>query len=332
MKVLLTADIHMTLNPKDEYRWGLWEFLDDHVERTGAQAVFIAGDLTLDKDQHPSQLVNRIASSVRRLARNVDIYIIPGNHDYIDPLTPFFKFLHGTGGVRFFAEPRLIKDGFDGASVLFLPCAKAPGWSAKQLKAADYIIAHQTFAGAKAENGALMSGVSLDVLEPVVGQVWSGDVHVPQKVGKVNYIGAPYHERFGDSFEPRIVLLDLATGKSTSISTRGQFPARHKFQGSPEDFGAWVASKAVKAGDQAKLVIELPASDRPDWSDIRAAVLASAAEYDLDVCGISLAAPLVKERTRGLSRRRVISFSKLVEDYAKANDLDAELGLRYLDG
>lgn len=77
---------------------------------------------------------------------------------------------------------------------------------------------HATVAGALSENGQSLEGMSAQALTGAKrATIWSGDVHVPQKVGAVEYVGAPYPIRFGDAFKPRAVLLDMSLRKPQDL-------------------------------------------------------------------------------------------------------------------
>ena len=53
----------------------------------------------------------------------------------------------------------------------------------------------------KRRERGIIVGVNPGILKGFKGYCWSGDIHVPQKVSKnIQYIGAPTHIRFGDSF------------------------------------------------------------------------------------------------------------------------------------
>jgi hypothetical protein len=83
------------------------------------------------------------------------------------------------------------------------------------LPRADFILTHATFKGAK------VKGFELDGIDLLMGAVpiISGDVHVPQTVGRVTYVGAPTLIDFGDDYEPRILTLSWNGPRSHKVTT-----------------------------------------------------------------------------------------------------------------
>ena len=57
---LLVSDLHLTDNPRDEYRWGIFGQIDSVIQTYQPSCLVILGDLTDKKDNHSSELVNRL--------------------------------------------------------------------------------------------------------------------------------------------------------------------------------------------------------------------------------------------------------------------------------
>ena len=68
----------------------------------------------------------------------------------------------------------------------------------------DAVFTHHTFAGAVSESGKRLGGVRMPMGSV---PIFSGDIHVPQKRGKLTYVGAPTLIDFGDSFRPRVLII-----------------------------------------------------------------------------------------------------------------------------
>src|SRR5215831_11248250 len=92
---ILTADLHLSANPRDAYRFAFLPYLRKLAR--SVDWVVILGDLTEQKDFHPAALVNRIASELHRLAQVTRVYFVMGNHDRLDEAAPFFQFLRYLG-------------------------------------------------------------------------------------------------------------------------------------------------------------------------------------------------------------------------------------------
>jgi len=218
------SDLHLTDNPKDEYRWGIFDFLKTLVY--ASTPVLILGDLTDAKDKHNSVLVNRIVSKLMFLSLNVGpVFILCGNHDYLVPSSPFFNFLNNCEDITFVTSPTLQNVGYFG-NILFLPATPSPTtvweeiFSSKGqiniqnnltlISHVHMIVMHQTVSGAVVENGTAMpSGLPATYFTEKNLQmpVYSGDIHVPQKIGNIEYVGAPYPIHFGDKFKGRVICI-----------------------------------------------------------------------------------------------------------------------------
>jgi predicted phosphodiesterase len=206
---ILTADTHLSDSALAEYRWDLFRFLKETARAQGVNEIVVAGDLVDKKDRHPASFVNRLVDEVLNLAdQGLCITIMSGNHDYTDPACPFFSFLHGAHeNVRYLIKPSSLRIG--GVHCLLIPHSKN-GIACKTLPREgcyDVVICHQTFKGVRV-NGRELDGLYVDRMSPeAVGsaRVFSGDIHEPQKVGNVQYIGAPYHVVFGDSYQGRVL-------------------------------------------------------------------------------------------------------------------------------
>jgi UDP-2,3-diacylglucosamine pyrophosphatase LpxH len=173
--------------------------LGQYLARDDVNGAFILGDLTDAKDRHPATLVDRIVLSFQGLSKHgKSIYILKGNHDYIDPSCPFFRFLSGFDFIEFITNPKVLNH------VLFLPHGlpwlSKPAWKSKfpldgdEEGSWDLICCHETFTGCTASNGQQLDGIPLSqVSSKVTGgtQVISGDIHVPQTIGNVIYTGSP---------------------------------------------------------------------------------------------------------------------------------------------
>lgn len=202
MRLLLIGDLHLTDNPRDSYRFDIFEWVRKQQKKFSPTHTVFMGDLTDKKDKHSSYLVNKIADGLYSLDPS---YIIKGNHDYIDEDEPFFNFLNKIEGIGLVTEP------FKLNGVAFIPHTRDEAAFVKAC--AQYgqkiVLIHQTITGAVAESGTRLSGFSAAPIEALgPGTVcYAGDIHRPQRIGVVTYVGSPYTIRFGDDFEPRCLLV-----------------------------------------------------------------------------------------------------------------------------
>jgi hypothetical protein len=278
----LIADVHLTDDPRDEYRWGLFPWLAQQVW----DELYILGDLTDKKDHHSAGLVNRLVEALVLLTDGGrrDIHIIKGNHDCVDPFTPFFGFLKHIPGIHYFSTP-ISRGGNGGPSFAilpFMPNVDSPweGWPS-----ADIGLFHGTVIGSLTENGtAMQSGVPEHVFKRF-GKVWAGDIHVPQKIGNVEYVGAPYHVRFGDSFQPRVVLLN-----NWADPIDAHFPAVPKKLVVLRSGLDLFELQALPPGSLVKVRVELRPQDDGKWNQIKEQIQMVADASRLNLMGLELVA------------------------------------------
>lgn len=212
--MLLISDLHLTDKTRDEYRWSIFDFVLEHYEKNDDKNLVILGDLTDSKDHHSAILVNKIIWSLQELVeKGMEIFILKGNHDYIDPDLPFFQFLEEFRYINYIKNPHLWL--IQGERCLFLPHTRNPidEWAtdkvvAEHKKQCELVFIHQSVIGSVTSNGYTMEkGLRPKYFDQFRGAVFAGDIHVPQEVGPVTYVGSPYSIRFNDSFEGRALAL-----------------------------------------------------------------------------------------------------------------------------
>ena len=200
-RLLLTGDWHLSDNPRDAYRYGAVEQIRKLIREHNVDDLFILGDLTDHASGHSPAFTNRVVELFAGLGAITHVHILRGNHDAADPSVPFFRFLNCVPGCRYLTEVTGWET--EGHRVLLVPNGMFP----QRLPDCDMVFAHETFAGAKAEHGTTLNGLRLPL---VSGPIFSGDIHVPQRQGMVTYVGAPALMRFGDTYKPRVLLMDLS--------------------------------------------------------------------------------------------------------------------------
>lgn len=324
LPAILTSDPHFTASPRDEYRWGLWPWLADQSRIEGVKTVVICGDLTDAKDYHPASLTNRLVAAIAKLREQVDEIIIDlGNHDYLREGHAYFAFLNNIPGVTFITKPtEFMLD--TGPTSLFLPHTKTPAqtWAGMDFSHYDYLFMHQTIKGSLSSNGTEMEGEELPDLR-AAGKVWSGDIHVPQVIGPVEYIGSPYHVHFGDAFRPRCVLLDR---RNRPVDLHFETISRLSLKIAGVDD---LRRLKMRAGDQVQVKLVLAESEAHEWAARRRAVSDYLRRAEVQLHGIKLEVERSQTRRRmpgqalgpGLPQKRP---EDVVIDFVRANDLGVE--------
>lgn len=274
--MLIVSDTHFTSNPRDDYRWGIFPWLRRQAEENGVEQIVHCGDLTDSKDRHSADLVNRLITEITELGKYCDVFLLCGNHDGIDLTNPFFGFVE-----RFETNVTFIykithywlKIGKRSVNCLFLPCTRnyLSDWQGIDFNQYQFIYCHQTFDGAKSETGIMLDGIPPSVFADFKGQVISGDIHVPQRIAKnIEYVGSPYRIRFGDTFNPRVILLDdFARFKSLNYPCLSKHTLVLTSLG---DLEAEARRLNIIEGDQVKIRVKLPRSQFPNWDMIKSEI------------------------------------------------------------
>jgi hypothetical protein len=288
MRALLIGDLHLTDRPRDAYRFDIFKWAKQAQVKRDVQATFIMGDICDKKDFHSAFLVNELVDHLRAL--RPPVYIPMGNHDYTDPTNPFFGFLNFIDGINFVSNPELVDCA--GTCVAILPhCTEKLfeiNCQAFQADQPSLLLCHQTFDGAIAETGARLTGFSqapIGFLRPRLG-TYAGDVHKPQQHGAVTYVGAPYHIRFGDDFEPRCIYLNDADPPVDLY-----FDTVRKWSITVRDADEIISNEALLPGDQIKVTVELAREEAVEWQAHKKRVIEVLKRRELEVFGIDSGTP-----------------------------------------
>lgn len=202
---LLFTDPHFTDNEIESYRWNIFKTLKEVALKNKVTNIICLGDLVDRKDRHSAKLVNMLVEECSDLCHEThcSLDILSGNHD--KPLNgPYFwKFLNNLDSVNYIREPEF-KDGN-----WLLPFSPNPikDWQSLDLKRANAIFIHQTLAGAIVDGDRVISSSPHPMPELPNIPVYSGDVHRPQDLGKVTYIGVPHPIRFSESWDNRVIVV-----------------------------------------------------------------------------------------------------------------------------
>ena len=317
---IITTDLHLSDRARDSHRFGLFKWIQKQQIKYDVDATYILGDLTENKDRHSSLLVNKIVDEL--IGLKPPVYILRGNHDGVSAESPFFKFLNVIEGIKFVIKPTYIRK-LDAA---FVPhCANQAIFDSaiKQMpKNPGMLLLHNTFDGAQAESGSRLTGLAaspISVLRP--GRVYSGDVHVPQQCGPVAYVGAPYHVRFGDRFEPRVLLV---TDKD---ETDLHFECPRKLTLIVRDAKDITKNRELKRGDQVKIIIELPPEEAVGWQACKQRVLAVCREGGFEVFGVELKIDKPDDEKREPSTKAPVGQTPkdILRAFCKSENLPANI-------
>lgn len=318
MTTVVTTDIHLSANSRDAYRIKWCEGLPALLEKENADQLIILGDLTAEKDYHSAWLTNKIVLLIRDAAKVCPVYILQGNHDYTKADTPFFGFVGRFKWIYWIKKITAVEDMEGLGRCLFIPHQrKLDAWqNMPQLKEEwDWVFTHATFEGSKSESGEELTGAPIGA---VLGhRVISGDVHVPQKLGPVTYVGPPYRINFGDRYQPRILLLTehsvnqrLCEGPRKVLL---EVDGWKMLEGAADD-------GLAKAGDIVKVRYEIAAPDYDKWPSIRRKIEQWAAGIGVE---LDSALPVPRVEDSPDSKRRTVVSSKAQSSSSRVMDDEA---------
>lgn len=330
MNYIITTDLHLTDRKQDEYRWGLFPWLKEQAIAHDVGTIFILGDLTDSKDRHSSVLVNRIVETLQDLETVAAVIVLCGNHDYIDPKHPFFLFFnrlkpYGEVGVKFINEIKPCL-GIGGLSFCMLPHTRNPerDWADVDLNTQDFILMHQTLSGSVSSSGYVLEGLDRNVVHKSKSRIYAGDVHVPQQVGNVTYVGSPYHINFGDSFKPRVLLIKGETMGESNLF----FPCLQKVTLDVQNAKDILDNVDLRENDQVKVRLHLERHSYSDWPRLKAEIIQACREKLLVLFGVEIVSKdedtkRIQEGHEEIDGNRTMALNPkdILDGYCKSNDI-----------
>lgn len=321
MKILITSDLQFSANSRDEYRFRIGPQITQLIRKEKIDWLYLLGDLTEAKDEHPATLVNQVSDMIFEWSRICQVLVLQGNHEYTDIAHPFFRFIRHFDGVRWISKPT----NFHGA--LFLPHTRDHERDWKDLELGGKIFAHNIFEGCKAGNGTVLKGIPLELFKRNT-KIISGDVHEPQTFFFVTYVGSPYLCDFGDSYDPRVLCLD--GDKTKSIPIDGPQKRLIECKAGKGLLTNWDAYP----GDIIKVRIHLEPRHTEKWDEIRKAISEWAEKHDYTLNSIEPIVNYLPQEKRSGPRFGHKSDAEYMNEYAARRGLDTIMlkeGLTYIE-
>ncbi len=280
MNYLLTADFHLTDTPLESYRWDVFKFIEFLAKRHDIGTIIIAGDITDRKDRHTGNLTNRLCSHLDLLQENTkaEIFVLAGNHDAPITGTYYWNFLNLLG-VHYIQDPTVVN------GIYLLPFSKNPmeDWKQLKLTQAKAIVMHQTVMGAIIDGGRKIESNSYPLpVFPRTVSVFSGDVHRPQAIAGVTYIGTPHPTRFSEDWRNRVLIIKDDNFKhpieEEILSIRR---AIVEIRSADE-----LKKSNYTEGDQLKIRFQLSPDNLTDWPDQQQAIQLWAKEKQVTIASL----------------------------------------------
>ena len=329
MTALVTADLHLSSNPRDLYRH---EFaavtLLNLVQKHKPDQLIILGDLTDQKDRHEAALVNDVVNYIKRLAEETRVIVLRGNHDCINPDVPFFGFLRKLSNVEFIIDSKVENiEGLGTCTFLAHTRDYKKSWTRfnfdpyKRDPDCGFIFCHNTFEGADAGHGSPLKGIPTKVLPPDACVI-SGDVHVPQQLDQITYVGAPYTVTFGDSYKPSVLMI----GRTLKNTLQMQLIPVHGIKKLTVDVKDADRLPKLKAnpGDLVKVRVHLKAEDYARWPEIQNDVRAWVENSEAQLCQLQPVKTSQQRLGKQLSRHSK-SYGELVKAFGTRRSLHSSI-------
>lgn len=307
MTALAIADLHLSEKARDEYRFAVMERIAALIEKHRVSTLLVLGDLTESKDYHPATLVNDVVDIIYSFSCLSEVIILTGNHDYTQTDCPFFHFLRRFKRVRWINRVEFIDLSI--GRCLFLPHTRdwQNEWPKLSNKTQDWIFAHNTFEGAETEHGKKLSGIPTDVFPKGV-PVISGDIHTPQVLGPVTYVGSPYLIDFGDDFDPRTLLISGSDYKSIPL------PGPQKRLIELAD-GYNLSKIKARKGDIVKVRYSLTPEEQPDWFAIKTQIKEQLIAKGIEVHLVQPEMSLIKAKRVAIKKAPLKSDERVVQEF-----------------
>lgn len=309
MRTMVTGDIHLSDNDRDRYRHEFMTKMPKLLTKHKIERLIILGDLCEEKDRHPARLVNELVSCMTALAKVCPVIVLMGNHDYLDRDNPFFRFLKRIRNITWIDTPKEIDGEW------FLPHTDnwERDWGDLNLKN-KVVFTHVTFDGADVGHGHKGRGVPLSAVKGC--QVFSGDIHVPQDLGNVTYVGAPYTVDFGDEYEPRVLILTDDRVISQPVTGVQKQLIDSEWPLSDDTY-----HEGLHPGDILKVRIRLKPEQVAKWNEIREGVRAWGEKGGFHIYAVHPVAPSSSgAATRPTPTRK--TDEQLATAFAKQRNLD----------
>ena len=279
MKILLTADWHLTDRQEDEYRWKAAQFVLDYAgeEDNAIADVFILGDIFDRKDKFSARLLNRFGRLIVDNPLCMDsghIVILVGNHDYQinseeEHIRSALSLFNGME-----AEPIIVVDSIchsrdmalENINALFVPHGRTVE---DGLPETNLAFAHELIGGSKVGDYTIEKDNATTAENfRRVKKVFAGDVHGKQTIilgNKIKtewtYVGAPSHTDFGSDYIPAFLVYDTETEYVESIEVpQNKVPRKETITVSSEK-QIDKAFKKIPEGQMIRVILDLEESD-----------------------------------------------------------------------
>ena len=191
---------------------GIANQVGELAKKFQVKRIFLLGDVFELKDRIPARIMILFAEAVAKFP--CPLVILKGNHDFAEDDYAPVRLLEREGKVKFIAAPYINME------IAFLPYfRKYENFKEEWIKLHETIkgdtgfdvnvklfLFHNTVSGAKFANNRKAEG-EFDLPTFANIRYLAGDIHLPQKVGPIQYLGSPYQVDFGEEGQDKFVYL-----------------------------------------------------------------------------------------------------------------------------
>ena len=314
MNYIITGDWHLDSDPKHKYRWEALRELMMKIRELYKQIydnyrLIILGDLTEKKDKHDADLVNRLMKFLNSLTDYCKIDIVMGNHDFVDPTKPFFKFVNEHDRINFYDYFK--RDDMN----IFIPYhGEEESWMA-----GDYVFMHEDFKeavyddGQQSRSNRSIKSLSLRNFK----HVFSGHVHRPQVIGdKFTYVGSPYPINFHqEDWDYSFIVIKDGLIKNEYLKYPKRITINIRSLTQVEDID-------LNVGDHAKFIVNVLPSTFQKYPEIKRAIKDKCIEKGIIFYGCRMNKIEVKKQE--VKKERINEYPDIIKDFGKREGLKKE--------
>lgn len=320
MNALIISDLHLTERKQDSYRWAVFDSARQVIKTNKIANLYILGDLLDKKDRHPAELVNQLVEEIHLCTKLSEVTILKGNHDYLKPQSPFLEFIKHLENVIWIDSP------YRNGRVLWLPHSRNPEeeWKEVDFEDVDYLFMHQSIIGSKASNAFEMNnGLNLNWLTSRTdAKIYSGDIHVPQKIGPLTYIGTQHPIAFGDDYQSRMLWLNGKSETSIPVQTIQRLILKIT---TTKDLERFKTNKQLVKGDQIKVRVLLGLKELSQWTGTKQLVKEWCQYNEIELFDITLERIedlSIEDETKTARKFDTISPQAAFKSFVQAEKLD----------
>lgn len=217
MNVAITADVHLPVGENHPERYNALVNIFDSLMKQDIKTLIIAGDL-FDKD---CSSYSRFEEVCRQYPQ-IDIHIIPGNHD-----PDISRSVIVGKNIRVYDSPSV--EEIDGQSFVFIPYSATSGMGEYlgeiRPEKRWVLIGHgDYFGGMKHRNpyekGTYMPLYRKDIEKFSPWKVFLGHIHRPMNIDNLYYPGSPCGIDINETGRRRYLVFNTATGHISSETVR----------------------------------------------------------------------------------------------------------------